>query len=349
MCEYTATVTGEVSEVARLGSVIETLPCPDAFPDGCYPYQEWGDQIEVECPVLSNGTVTFAGEVRGDRNEAWGGISRQFPDLTFRMAFTTSRWHRDVVVYRGGLAHTVERRCGYFVTCDPSAAPVHHWTVWGDLAPGLLSPYLIPGSQYEHPSGEYPVRDADGVRAALTTRGGADAPGPDRWGMTAWTLDEDAYVQAVQTIRDPESRDRPELKPHVLALFAAAQRETVLTQDEVGLLTRDAFFGQTPEFVQLERDLPFLAYHTHITLHPTPNMIRHLLGRVASEERRVQLGAAMKSPRWAGINGRWPQWELLAMHWAETRGRPPEPLSAVDMEAFTAELRALEAGDPVQG
>lgn len=347
--KYDVLVTGDPAGLARLWAVVEGLP-NNSVPGTGYGFRMWGDRVSLDYASRTDEAVKLGGDIFGRSEraaEVWPEISRGFPDLRVRVTYQISDWHADTVEYRDGRGNPIEQWAGYFVTCDPSSAPVHHWTVWGDLDPDLLTPFLIPGSEYEHLSGEYPVRDVNGVRAAINARMGADSP--RKWGTTAWTLDEDIYVPSVQTIHHPESHYRPELKPCVLDLLAAAQREVTLTPDEVSLLAHDARSGHSPELIQLECELLDRAFNAGDALHPTPHMIWHLLVRVASEERRIQLGAALKSPRWAGIDGRWPKWELLARQWEETRGRPPEPLPPPDMEAFTAELRALEARDPVRG
>jgi hypothetical protein len=346
--KFDAIAMGDPAEVAKLWTEIGGHPINIDPGDG-RSFRMWSDRVSVYYATRTDELVAVAGDIFGRYEravEVWPEISRQFPDLVIRVTYSINDWHTDKVRYQNGQREIIEQVAGYFMTCDSSQSPVHHWTVWGDLDPDLLAPYLIPGSQFDHLSGEYPVRDADGVRAAITARLGANSA--RRWGTTAWTLDEDAYVQAVQTIHHQKSQHRVELKPHVSELLAVVQRDITLTQDEVSILAHDALSSYL-ELVQLERDLLDRAFNAGDPLHPTPHMIWHLLVRVAREERRVQLGAALKSPRWAGINGRWPKWELLARHWKETRGRPPEPISPSDMEAFTAELRALEARDPVQG
>jgi hypothetical protein len=346
--KYDVVVTGEQAGLTRLWTVVEGLPNSNV-PGTGYSFRMWGDRVSLDYASRTDEAVSLGGDIHGRtewRSGVWPDISREFPDLTFRVTYTGGDWHADVVEYRDGHGNTVEQWTGYFVTCDPSAAPVHHWTVWGDFDPELLTPYLIPGSKYEHPHGNYPVRDADGVRTAIDTRLGADSS--REWGLAPWTLVEDVYVESIQTIHDSESDYHLELKSHVLDLLAVVQRDITLTPDEVSVLAHDALSGHL-ELVQLERDLLNRSSNTGVPLHPTPDMIRHLLVRSEQVERRYQLGAAFKSPRWAGIDGRWPKWELLAKQWEETRGRPPEPLPPPDMEAFAAELRELEARDPVQG
>lgn len=346
--KYDAVVTGEPAGLTRLWAAVEELP-NNSVPGTGSGFRMWGDRVSLDYASRTDEAVKLGGDILGRSEraaEAWPEISRGFPGLTFRVTYHNSDWHADIVEYQDGRVNPIEQWAGYFVTCDPSSVPAHHWTVWGDLDPDLLTPFLIPGSEYEHLPGEYPVRDVDGVRGAITAHLGADSP--RRWGTTAWTLDEDIYVPSVQTIRDPESHYRPELKPYVLDLLAAVQRDITLTQDEVSILAHDARSGHL-ELVHLERDLLDRAFNTDLPLHPTPDMIRHLLVRIEQVERRYQLGAAFKSPRWTGINGRWPKWELLARHWRQTQGRPPEPLPPADMAAFTVELRALEARYSVQG